>query len=59
LGTDFIRNFNATIHYDDGELRLSKTAKDPVLADGEKRMQIFPLEDGDTGDGVWLEARGE
>jgi predicted aspartyl protease len=51
LGADFIKNFNVSINHDEGELRLSKTVKEPVLADGEKQMQIFPLDDDDTGDG--------
>ena len=43
FGSDLLKYFNYEVNQDEGELRLSKSAKAPVLSKGEKRIYIYAL----------------
>ena len=43
FGSDLLKYFNYEVNQDEGELRLNKAAKVPVLSTGEKQIHIYSL----------------
>ena len=44
FGNDILKYFNREVNYDKGELRLTQTANEPRLAEGEEAIQIYSLD---------------